>query len=98
MSNSLENVKKIILILSGKGGVGKSTTAVNLSLSLSKLGCKVGLLDLDLCGPSIALMTGLEETSIYRNDKGWIPLTTTHNCEQFTPLSVMSIAFLLQGW
>uniref|UniRef100_T1KFP3 Cytosolic Fe-S cluster assembly factor NUBP2 homolog n=2 Tax=Tetranychus urticae TaxID=32264 RepID=T1KFP3_TETUR len=60
------------------------------------MGKKVGLLDLDLCGPSIALMTGLNETTIYRNEKGWIPLTTL-TTPPFSPLAVMSIAFLLKN-
>ena len=49
----LENVKKILLVASGKGGVGKSTIAANLAIALVKLGYKVGLLDADIYGPSI---------------------------------------------
>ena len=54
-------VKKIIAIASGKGGVGKSTVAVNLALGLLGEGLKVGLLDADIYGPSIAMMLGVAD-------------------------------------
>ncbi len=56
----LENVDKIIAVASGKGGVGKSTVAVNLAVTLAKMGYKVGLADADVYGPSIPKMTGTE--------------------------------------
>lgn len=57
---ALEGVRAVVPVASGKGGVGKSTVAVNLALGLAALGLKVGLLDLDLYGPSIPLMLGLQ--------------------------------------
>ena len=57
----LEGVKNIILVASGKGGVGKSTVAVNLAYALKQLGAAVGLADTDVYGPSLHLMTGVDE-------------------------------------
>ena len=59
--SSLSGIKHIIAVSSGKGGVGKSTVAVNLALSLRDLGLKVGLLDLDIYGPSLPMILGLDE-------------------------------------
>ncbi|MFZ4261833.1 Mrp/NBP35 family ATP-binding protein [Sphingobacterium sp. HJSM2_6] len=56
----LKNVKNIILVSSGKGGVGKSTIAANLALALAHLGAKTGLLDADIYGPSVPIMFGVE--------------------------------------
>lgn len=57
----LPNVKNIILVASGKGGVGKSTVSVNLAISLGKIGAKVGLIDADIYGPSIPMMFNLKD-------------------------------------
>ena len=56
----MKNIKNLILISSGKGGVGKSTISVNLSISLSKKNLKVALLDADIYGPSIPKLLGIE--------------------------------------
>jgi ATP-binding protein involved in chromosome partitioning len=53
------SVKNVVLVGSGKGGVGKSTVSVNVAVALANLGCKVGLLDADIYGPSVPLMMGL---------------------------------------
>lgn len=57
----LPGVKNVIAVVSGKGGVGKSTVAANLAVSLARLGAKVGLVDADIYGPSIPIMFGLQE-------------------------------------
>ncbi len=83
----LPNVKNTIAVASGKGGVGKSTVAVNLAVSLALDGAKVGLLDADIYGPSIPIMMGINERPQLRNQK-LIPLEA-HG------VKVMSIGFLV---
>jgi len=83
-------VKHKILILSGKGGVGKSTVAVNLAMSLAMAGEKVGLLDVDIHGPSIPMLLGLEDRRPTIVEKTIFP--TIYGDK----LKVMSMAFFLQ--
>jgi ATP-binding protein involved in chromosome partitioning len=83
------DVKHVILVLSGKGGVGKSTVSVNLAFSLASNGKNVGLLDLDFHGPNIPKMLGIEDQRPALLAKSLEPVHVTGN------LSVMSMAFLL---
>lgn len=93
VKEKLSSVKNIIMVLSGKGGVGKSTIASQIALSLSQnTNLEVGLLDIDICGPSIPRMLGLEGEEVHQDkDGGLIPVYKTDN------LGVMSIGFLLQS-
>lgn len=71
----LPGVKNVIAVVSGKGGVGKSTVAANLAVSLARLGAKVGLVDADIYGPSVPIMFGLEgyrPEAFQEGDKTWI--------------------------
>ena len=85
----LENIKNIIAVASGKGGVGKSTTSVNLALALAKEGAQVGLLDADIYGPSQPRMLGIEGRPESDDGKTMNPLTN-HGVE------CMSIGFLIE--
>jgi len=83
------DVKHVILVLSGKGGVGKSTVSVNLAFALANHGKKIGLLDLDFHGPNIPKMLGIEDQR---------PAVLAHTIEPVHVtgnLAVMSMAFLL---
>jgi len=85
----MAHIKHTIVVLSGKGGVGKSTVAANLAVELARDGKDVGLLDVDIHGPSIPGMFGVEGNQVLYNGSAIIPMEITSN------LSVMSIGFLL---
>ncbi len=86
---ALANVKNVIAVASGKGGVGKSTTAANLALALAREGARVGILDADIYGPSQGIMFGIAEGTRprVREQKWFVPLEA-HGVQ------VMSMAFL----
>lgn len=85
----LANVKNVVAVASGKGGVGKSTTAANLALALAREGARVGILDADIYGPSQGVMFGIAEGSRPKiKDQKWFVPIQAHGVE------VMSMAFL----
>ncbi|XP_077980122.1 cytosolic Fe-S cluster assembly factor NUBP2 homolog [Glandiceps talaboti] len=89
----MQGIRHIILVLSGKGGVGKSTVTTQIALSLLSQGNRVGILDIDLCGPSIPRMLNVDGKDIHQCPQGWVPVYA----DQEQKLSIMSIAFLLNS-
>lgn len=87
--SEIPGVAAVIAVASGKGGVGKSTTALNLALGLRDLGLKVGLLDADIYGPSVPRLTGLRQKPELDGERKMIPL------RRFG-LAIMSIGFLVE--
>lgn len=87
--SEIPGVAAVIAVASGKGGVGKSTTALNLALGLRDLGLKVGLLDADIYGPSVPRLTGLRDKPELNGERKMIPL------RRFG-LAIMSIGFLVE--
>ncbi len=87
--SEIPGIAAVIAVASGKGGVGKSTTALNLALGLRDLGLRVGLLDADIYGPSVPRLTGIREKPALNADRKMIPI------ERFG-LAVMSIGFLVE--
>ena len=85
----IPGIAAVIAVASGKGGVGKSTTALNLALGLRDLGLRVGLLDADIYGPSVPRLTGIREKPQLNDDKKMIPLMRFG-------LAIMSIGFLVE--
>jgi len=85
----IPGVAAVIAVASGKGGVGKSTTALNLALGLRDLGLRVGLLDADIYGPSVPRLTGIHEKPNLNDDRKMIPIPRFG-------LSIMSIGFLVE--
>lgn len=91
LAQRLCQIRRKILVLSGKGGVGKSTVAVNLAVSLAHAGKTVGLLDIDIHGPSVPRLLGLGGRMAQDTGQSLLPM-------QYAPnLKVMSIGFLLQN-
>ncbi|GAB6095029.1 Mrp/NBP35 family ATP-binding protein [Desulfatiferula olefinivorans] len=90
LQSRLCRIKHKIVVLSGKGGVGKSTVSVNLATALSMAGYRVGLLDIDIHGPSIPTMLGIASRSVEADHEGLLPI-------EVNGLKVMSIGFLLEN-
>jgi ATP-binding protein involved in chromosome partitioning len=86
----MKNVRHKILVLSGKGGVGKSTIAVNLAVALAAVGRKVGLLDIDVHGPSVPKLLGVDGLPLHGTEEEIHPFAIGEN------LRIMSIGFLLR--
>ncbi|RMJ27662.1 hypothetical protein PHISP_01447 [Aspergillus sp. HF37] len=80
----LDGVKHLLLVLSGKGGVGKSSATLQLALALSLQGKSVGILDIDLTGPSMPRLVGLEDAKITQAPGGWLPVPVHPACPETT--------------
>ena len=91
IKRTLDGIKRILFVMSGKGGVGKSTVAVNLAVGLSRKGFKTGLMDTDFHGPDTLKMLGLEDEKILSDDHSLIPIIYDEG------LKVMSLAGLLES-
>ena len=85
-----EEIKHKIMVLSGKGGVGKSTVATGLALSLARRGMKVGLMDIDITGPNVPKMLGLDDAELNVEDGQIFPAVGPHG------VRVISMAFLIE--
>jgi ATP-binding protein involved in chromosome partitioning len=86
----IEGVKNLIVVASGKGGVGKTTVAVNLAIALSRMGAAVGLLDADVYGPNVPLMLGTEEQPQALSEREILPV-------EACGLKVISMGLLMPG-
>ncbi|GJQ58166.1 MAG: ATP-binding protein [Candidatus Scalindua sp. AMX11] len=91
LSNRMSMIKKKIMVMSNKGGVGKSTVTVNLGVALAEMGYKVGIADVDIHGPNIPKMLGVEGARLKDDENGIIPLSIGDN------LKVVSMAFLIES-
>lgn len=89
LRTALQRIQHKILVFSGKGGVGKSTVAVNLAVTLAQSGLRVGLLDLDFHGPSVPTLLGLRKERAVQGGVGILPVEAHE-------MKVMSVAFLLE--
>ena len=90
MENMKNKINCKILVMSGKGGVGKTTVASNLAVALSEKGHSVGLLDIDIHGPNVPRMLGLENKKMETRNKKFLPVNYSKN------LKVVSVAFLVE--
>ncbi|CAF1399311.1 unnamed protein product [Rotaria magnacalcarata] len=99
--SGLDKIKRIIVVLSGKGGVGKSTVTTQVALSLYNSGYRVGLLDVDLCGPSIPKMFGVDKNSkesvVYETPEGMTPVDVFATSSDSSRFKLISMALLLDS-
>ena len=91
IQDTLRNIKHVIIVMSGKGGVGKSTVSSNLAMSLSMKGFKTGVMDIDITGPNIPKMFAVEDRQLMVENEKLIPVAIPPS------LKLMSMAFLLQS-
>ena len=91
LKENLSRIRYKLIVISGKGGVGKTTVAVNLAYGLALKGHKVGILDVDIHGPNIAKMLGVEGKKLITSDSGIEPVAVLPN------LKAVSISFLMQN-
>jgi ATP-binding protein involved in chromosome partitioning len=89
--NKIPGINRVVAVASGKGGVGKSTTSVNLACALQHLGARVGLLDCDIYGPSIPLMMGVHQKPTVTEDETMMIPPIGHG------VKVMSMGLLIEG-
>ncbi|KAJ8521994.1 hypothetical protein ONZ45_g1384 [Pleurotus djamor] len=96
VSRRLRSVKNIIIVLSGKGGVGKSSVTTQLALNLyaSSPTARVGILDVDLTGPSIPRMLGVDGHGVHQSSDGWVPVYADGPAAR---MACMSVGFLLKN-
>jgi Mrp family chromosome partitioning ATPase len=90
LKKSLSKIKHKIIVMSGKGGVGKSTVSVNIATALAMRGFEVGILDADIHGPNIPKMLHIEDGEVMSDEDGLMPVLVPPH------MKVMSMAFLLQ--
>ncbi|MBU1168584.1 MAG: Mrp/NBP35 family ATP-binding protein [Proteobacteria bacterium] len=90
LQSRLCRIKHKIVVLSGKGGVGKSTVSVNLATALMMSGQRVGLLDVDIHGPSVPTMLGLEKETVTGSKEGLLPI-------ELNNMKIMSLGFLIHN-
>lgn len=89
ISYNISRIRNKIVVMSGKGGVGKTTVAVNIASGLAKHGYRVGIMDVDIHGPNVPKMLGLEGQALSYDERGMIPFQVAEN------LKAISMSFLL---